>query len=311
MKFPEKSIAAACIPAGNNRVPDVAEPAWVGWLALVIFPIAAVACHRVLQPWVLMWTIAFALFFGCKWLTWWQARTPDAAPWRNVAYFFGWVGMDAPEFFNERRRAIKPRGGAWLAALLKIAFGAGLLWLLVPAIPASQTLLKGWVGMTGVVFILHFGLFELMALTWRTVGIAVTPLMNAPIKSRSLAEFWGRRWNTAFNRVAHDLVFRPLRRRVGAATATMLAFLASGLLHDLILSVPARAGYGLPTAYFMLQGAGLLFERSPAGRRLGLGRGRRGRIFTIMVTTLPAFWLFNPSFVRNVILPMLYAIGAT
>jgi hypothetical protein len=312
MKFPEKSIAAAGMQAGDNRVPDVAEPAWGGWLPLVIFPIAAVACYRVLQPWVLMWTIAFALFFGCKWLTWWQApRTPDTAPWRTVAYFFGWVGMDTPEFFNARRRAIKPRGGAWLAALLKIAFGAGLLWVLVPVIPASQPLLKGWMGMTGVVFILHFGLFELMALTWRTVGIAVTPLMNAPIKSRSLAEFWGRRWNTAFNRVAHDLVFRPLRRRVGAAMATMLAFLASGLLHDLILSVPARAGYGLPTAYFMLQGAGLLFERSPAGRRLGLGRGWPGRFFTIMVTALPAFWLFNPSFVRNVILPMLHAIGAT
>ncbi len=257
-----------------------------------------------------MWTIAFALFFGCKWLTWWQARTPDAALWRNVAYFFGWVGMDAPEFLNARRHATKPPGRAWLAAFLKIAFGACLLWVLVPAIPASQAPLKGWVGMAGVAFILHFGLFDLLALAWQTVGIAVTPLMNAPIKSRSLAEFWGRRWNTAFNHLAHDLVFRLLHRRFGAVAATMLAFLASGLLHDLILSVPARAGYGLPTAYFIVQATGLLLERSAIGRRLGLGHGWPGRLFTIAVTTLPAFWLFNPSFVRNVILPMLHAIGA-
>lgn len=257
-----------------------------------------------------MWAIAFALFIGCKWLTWWQASIPGVPLWRNVAYLFFWVGMDAREFLDVRRHAVKPRARAWLPPLLRLMSGAWLLWVLVLALPASQVLPKGWIGMMGVILILHFGLFDLLALTWQTVGVAAAPLMNTPIKSRSLAEFWGRRWNSAFNRLVHDLVFRPLHRRIGAAPATMLAFLASGLVHDLILSVPARAGYGLPTAYFILQGAGLLVERSAVGRRLGLGRGWRGRVFTILVTAPPAFWLFNPAFVRNVILPMLHAIGA-
>lgn len=164
--------------------------------------------------------------------------------------------------------------------------------------------------MTGVIFILHFGTFDLLALAWQSLGVTATPLMNSPTASKSLGEFWGHRWNTAFNRIAHDLVFRPLHRRIGAVGATMMAFLASGLVHDLILSVPARAGYGLPTAYFLVQGAGLLLERSRFGKNIFTGHDGRGRIYAIALTAVPAFWLFNPAFIRNVILPMLHAIGA-
>jgi hypothetical protein len=86
---------------------------------------------------------------------------------------------------------------------------------------------------------------------------------------------------------------------------------ASGLIHELVISVPARGGYGMPTAYFVLQGLALAGERSSLGRRLGLGRGWRGWLFTMVATAGPAYWLFPPVFVRNVILPMLAAIGAT
>ena len=91
----------------------------------------------------------------------------------------------------------------------------------------------------------------------------------------------------------------------------MAVFLVSGLIHELVITLPARGGYGLPTAYFLLQGLGLVLERSPLGRKLALGAGIRGRAFALMVATAPAFWLFPPVFVRNVILPMLHAIGAT
>jgi len=49
----------------------------------------------------------------------------------------------------------------------------------------------------------------------------------------------------------------------------------------------------------------------PLWRRVGLGRGWRGWLFTLIVAAAPAFWLFPPPFVRNVILPMLTFIGAT
>src|SRR6185436_15693327 len=96
------------------------------------------------------------------------------------------------------------------------------------------------------------------------------PIMNAPLRSSSLADFWGLRWNLGFNGPARELLLKPLTPHVGAATASLLIFILSGLLHELVISVPARGGYGLPSAYFLLQAAGMRLERSPAGRRLGL-----------------------------------------
>ena len=98
---------------------------------------------------------------------------------------------------------------------------------------------------------------------------------------------------------------------LGRSVAVLGVFTVSGLIHDLVITVPARGGYGLPTAYFVLQGVALLFERSGAGRRLKLGRGLRGRLFALAIVAGPAFWLFPPVFVQRVILPMLHAIGAT
>ena len=81
-------------------------------------------------------------------------------------------------------------------------------------------------------------------------------------------------------------------------------------MHEVVISLPAHSGYGLPTSYFVIQGLGLLFEHSKPGRALGLGAGWKGWCFVAVVAGLPAFWLFPPGFIRNVILPMLHTIGA-
>jgi alginate O-acetyltransferase complex protein AlgI len=136
------------------------------------------------------------------------------------------------------------------------------------------------------------------------------PLMNWPVVSASLSEFWGRRWNTAFRDLAHRFLFRPLAGRLGPRAGLAAGFLFSGAVHDLVISAPAGGGYGLPTLYFVVQGLGLLAERSRAGRRLRLDGGWRGRGFTALVVVGPAFGLFHPPFVRGVVLPFLAAIGA-
>jgi alginate O-acetyltransferase complex protein AlgI len=91
----------------------------------------------------------------------------------------------------------------------------------------------------------------------------------------------------------------------------MGVFAISGVIHELAISFPARGGYGLPFGYFILQGVGVLIERSPVGRALGLAQGWRGWLFMFIFTAAPAYWLFHPTFVHNVILPMLQFIGAT
>jgi hypothetical protein len=262
--------------------------------------------------WVFMWTMAFALFACCKWVTYVSVRERIGSKnrWRMLGYLLTWPGMDADAFLNRAEALAIPSRFEWLMAWLKIGLGTSLIWIVARAATPAHPLLAGWVGMTGAIFVLHFGVFHLLSLGWRRAGVNAMPLMRNPIRSTSLAEFWGRRWNTAFHELASRFTFKPLRRWLGTAGASLATFIVSGLIHELVISVPAGAGYGLPTGYFVLQGLGIAGERSGLGRSLGLGHGWRGWMFTVAVTVGPAFWLFPPPFVNRVILPMLGVIGA-
>ena len=98
---------------------------------------------------------------------------------------------------------------------------------------------------------------------------------------------------------------------LGIRAATVAVFIVSGLVHELVITLPAHGGYGLPTFYFLLQAVGLVAERSAIGRRLGLGQGARGWMFATVTAAAPAVLLFPPPFVHRVVVPMLGAIGAS
>ncbi len=119
-----------------------------------------------------------------------------------------------------------------------------------------------------------------------------------------------RRWNTAFRDLAHQFLFRPLAPRIGSWQALWVSFLASGLIHDAVISIPARGGYGKPTLFFLIQAAALCMERLPAARKLGLGNGAAGWMFTAAMLILPAPLLFHTTFLHNVIIPFIEAVGA-
>ena len=53
----------------------------------------------------------------------------------------------------------------------------------------------------------------------------------------------------------------------------------------------------------------MLLEESRLGMRLGLGRGARGRATVLLFTAGPAYWLFHPRFITQVIQPFLRAIA--
>jgi len=298
------------------------SPAAWNWLPLIALPIGAFFLRDLVPAWLFTWLMAGAIFFGCKWLTWGRARPNEVNPTlrRSLGYLFLWPGMDAPAFLaqsSEHSRAdwetarLRIAWAAWAKAGATTVAGIGLV-LLAGHLPSSiHPLIVGWLGMLGIVLFLHFGMFRLLALSWQCLGVDAQPVMNAPLRAKSLAEFWSTRWNIAFNSLAHELSFRPLVPCIGVRGAVLATFAVSGLVHELVISLPARGGFGLPTAYFVLQGLGVIFERSRLGRRLGLGRGFRGWCFVFLCAAGPAFWLFHPSFVRNVILPMLSAIGST
>jgi alginate O-acetyltransferase complex protein AlgI len=285
---------------------------WIGWAPLVILPGLVITLRAKLVPWAFMWSLAAAIFWGCKWLTWWQARSssPGARNWmRSAAYLLMYPGMDAWDFLGSAREKQRIHPTAWLAAVSKALAGVALVRVGGRLVSARHPLAGGWVGMLGIVLFLHFGTFHLVALAWQRAGTHVKPIMQRPLASRSLSELWGKRWNLGFRALSHRYVFHPLQQRFGPAAGTLGTFLASGLLHDLVISVPARAGYGLPTAYFLTQGLAVIAERSRPGRRLGLGHGVTRWLWTALIAIGPLFALFHPWFVMRVIVPFLRAVA--
>jgi membrane bound O-acyltransferase family protein len=284
---------------------------WPGWIPLLVLPFAVIAFRAYFAPWCFMWTLAAAIFFGCKWQAWWESRNVAGATiGRSIGFLFAWPGMDAASFLDTKKSPQRTEGKEWFWAIAKTALGAVTLWVVTRRMPARNELLVGWAGMLGMILVLHFGTFHVLSLLWRSAGVNAPPIMQAPLSATSLSDFWGRRWNLGFRQLTHRLIFQPVRTRSIASFATLLSFFASGVIHELVISLPARGGYGLPTSYFVLQGLGVLFERSLLGERLGLSSGARGRLFALFCAGAPAFFLFHPRFVRSVILPFLTAIGA-
>jgi hypothetical protein len=262
--------------------------------------------------WALMWMLAIAIYMASKWLTWCIAGVRTAPIWKQAAYLVAWPGMNATSFLEEPAAS---RGSDSLRTELRAATGtliAGVVLLFAVArlVPSPDGYIAGWVGMIGAVMILHFGIFHLLSCGWRRVGVQARPLMNRPLASASLSEFWGRRWNTAFRDLTYQFLYRPCAAWCGPRWGILLGFLFSGAVHDLVISLPAQGGYGRPTMFFAIQGAAVIVERSEAGRRIGLGGGSRGRLFAMIALLAPLGLLFHRPFVVGVIVPFMRVLGA-
>lgn len=278
------------------------------WIPLLLGTGLAVAASPALPRWGQMSLLAVVVFGGFKWLTFRAATDAGVrtSRKRGMAYLLLWPGMDARTFLDVRLRTIRPPMREWVASVGKMLFGAVLLWGVARV--AGDGVLSGWVGMIGAIFLLHCGCFHLLANFWRASGVCAKPLMRMPIASKSVSEFWGRRWNVAFQEIAFGMFFQPLRRRVGAGWALMGTFFISGIIHDLVITIPAGGGYGLPTLYFSLQGAALVFEHRY--RRWFRRHPETNRVLAWLTVAAPAGLLFPPVFVERVMLPLLARIGA-
>ena len=192
----------------------------------------------------------------------------------SLGYLLFWLGMDAKSFFTGRA-ILQPRWSEWVVACAKIVLGLVLICI-AASCTQQAPIIAGWTGMIGIVFVPHFGLFHLFSLVWRTAGVDALPSMNSPLLAKSLSDFWGKRWNLAFRNLSHAFLFQSTRKRLGVAGATMLVFIVSGVVHDLVISLPAGGGYGLPTLYFLMHGLALLFKQSNISRGLRYRLGWMG-----------------------------------
>lgn len=233
-------------------------------------------------------------------------------PWLGFAAL--WIGM-RPEVFA--RRAGKPlsdaghlalRGFGWLLLGVVCFAVARLIVVNAPKTwpPRDVLILATLFLLPGLSMILHFGIINIMTGFWRWAGFDCGPIMRTPLASASLTEFWGRRWNLAFTELTTIGIVRPLRLWIGETAATCAAFLASGVLHEMAISVPVQAGFGLPLLYFILQGGLVLAERRLRNVWPGLARrGWLGHVWTLAWLALPLPILFHPWFLSGVVWPLI------
>ena len=233
-----------------------------------------------------------------------------------LAFSCTWLGMRPRLFVERARTSTGPVACVGGGALVRrgarhIVIGLGLVALARSAwVHTREPLLVTVLLMPALSLIVHFGVCHVMAGAWRQQGVACEALFRAPLRSQNLSEFWARRWNLAFSEMTATAAYRPLSSRLGRGPALVAAFALSGLLHEMAISVPVGAGYGLPLAYFVVHGSLVLVERAiaHAGQPLSGWVGRTWAIFWV-VAPLPL--LFHEAFLTGLILPLVGATGAS
>jgi Membrane bound O-acyl transferase family len=148
--------------------------------------------------------------------------------------------------------------------------------------------------------------FELTAYTENLKGYVTKPVFLNPLfSSRSPSQFWGEKWNLMIHRVLKFGVYLPARKFFSNSVAIMMAFVASGLLHDYAWALvfyhhtSRRNEAGVCedcfkpfpfklTAFFAWNGMIMLLER-PVGRYLGYTKSWPTPLVStlVLLTSLP------------------------
>ncbi|MEO1857927.1 MAG: MBOAT family protein [Rubritalea sp.] len=226
----------------------------VGRMMVWLVPLAAyVVMHFAsleLPPLLRMVLLCGVLMAGMKWIVYseWRRTCGQALPWgRWLCFGLLWFGMEPKAWVGKRRSLQWKPDVLWGEAC---CLTGGILVFLMSNYEVTE-LLPLFIAMS-VGF--HFGILRLLTAFWRMQGFPVRALFRNPFLSRGFGDFWGKRWNLAYSQMMARAVKRPIQKKHGAKVATFSVFVISGLLHELAITVPVQAGYGLPTCFFIVQG---------------------------------------------------------
>jgi hypothetical protein len=127
-------------------------------------------------------------------------------------------------------------------------------------------------------------------------GLSVAGLLDHPIRSASLSEFWSRRWNRLVQGNLARGFFRPYARRGRWALGTLAAFGASGMMHVIAVLDARRLALtvkpaAIVMAFFLVHATLVLAER-----RWRLDRQPRTEagLLWVRVRTLGLFVALSP-----------------
>lgn len=263
----------------------------LSWVILIAITAAA---HLVMMedpPLVRMTGLCFVLLGGMKGLVYteWSCRQ-NLTLGRYMIFSFLWLGMDPASFVSRRTGLSWRLDLVWGAVFVAVGtMGAYVVWsmgwrsIFVMFLPMSLAF--------------HFGVLRMAKGFLRAMGFAVRTLFPNPLETQGIGDFWSKRWNVGYSQMLQRVIGRPIEEMCGKSGASFAIFVASGFLHEVAITLPCRAGYGLPTLYFIIQGLVVVLEKS--------WRKPIGKIPALCCVILPLPWLFPQSFQDDVIVPCL------
>ncbi|HEY9044864.1 MAG TPA: MBOAT family protein, partial [Ohtaekwangia sp.] len=129
-----------------------------------------------------------------------------------LAFALGWFGM-RPVLFEKFPSTTLSYGDILVRGVTRIIVGVLLVYLSfqIPKLFVKIYFLEELILLVGFSLILHFGILNVSTALWRISGVDVRELFRAPYKSRSLKEFWGKRWNLAFSEMTALIAYKPLK----------------------------------------------------------------------------------------------------
>jgi hypothetical protein len=200
-------------------------------------------------------------------------------------------------------RAQRATGAGPVVLQILMLFAAVLLsywvyWQLVRSFQIHGILLS----YLAVPFLLLIGelLVAIMNLFLLPCGYLLPAPHCRPWAARSIADFWGNRWNLWFSDWSRYVIFGRLRRR--PMFALFLVFAASGIMHEWVVNFPlycltGRVLFGTMMIYFLLQAVGILVERY-----FLKGHPRLMMTFVWLVVFVPSPLVLNEGYLRALLL---------
>lgn len=277
----------------------------IGWLFIITTTVfsSAISWHQ--APFVRMLVIVVLQLLSRKIIVYVESGF-KLNPIQWIAFCLGWFGM-RPALFEKFPGPSLPFTKILLKGVSRILVGILLLYfsmIIELRFQPEDYFIAQLFLLAGISLMLHFGILNIVTALWGSLGVNVTELFQAPYKSTSLKEFWGKRWNRAFSEMTALIAYRPLKNKLGAETSLILSFLLSGLLHEVAISLPVMKGFGLPMLYFVIHAIAMQLETRSIFVQKLLKQKWFEHVWVLSLLIIPMPLLFHRIFVEQVLVPL-------